>query len=104
MTEKLRLKWKDFQWNISKSFRRLRCEEEMLDIQLVGEDQIQVSAHRLVLSACSPYFRNILRQNKHSNLTLCLEGVDSRHLNSLLDYIYHGEVQIHQVIRQSSLL
>merc|ERR1712150_372505 len=85
------LKWKDFQWNISSSFRRLRSDEE-----LVSDDQIRVSAHRLVLAASSPYFRNILRQSKHSHLVLCLEGVDSLNLNNLLDYIYHGEAQIYQ--------
>ena len=59
MTEKFRLKWEDFQSNISKSFRRFRSqEEELCDVNLLGDDQVQVSAHRLVLSASSPYFRS----------------------------------------------
>ena len=96
MTEKFNLKWNDFQSNISKSFGKLKNEQEFFDVTLISEDQKQVSAHKLVLSACSPYFRTILTNNKHSHPLLCLEGVSSQNLNFVLDYIYLGEVQIFQ--------
>ena len=96
MTEKFNLKWNDFQSNISKSFGKLKNEQEFFDVTLISEDQKPVSAHRLVLSACSPYFRNILTANTHSHPLLCLEGVSSQNLNFVLDYIYQGEVQIFQ--------
>ena len=53
-----------------------------------------ISAHKVVLSACSEYFNNILKQYKHPNPLLCLEGVSSEDLDNILDYIYHGEVKI----------
>ena len=96
MTEKFNLKWNDFQSNISKSFGKLKNEQEFFDVTLISEDQKPVSAHKLVLSACSPYFRNILTANPHSHPLLCLEGVSSQNLNFVLDYIYQGEVQIFQ--------
>ena len=96
MTEKFNLKWNDFQSNISKSFGKLKNEQEFFDVTLISEDQKQVSAHKLVLSACSPYFKTILTTNKHSHPLLCLEGVSSQNLNFVLDYIYQGEVQIFQ--------
>ena len=96
MTEKFNLKWNDFQSNISKSFGKLKNEQEFFDVTLISEDQKPVSAHKLVLSACSPYFRNILTTNTHSHPLLCLEGVSSQNLNFVLDYIYQGEVQIFQ--------
>ena len=96
MTEKFNLKWNDFQSNISKSFGKLKNEQEFFDVTLISEDQKQVSAHKLVLSACSPYFRTILTNNKHSHPLLCLEGVTSQNLNFVLDYIYLGEVEIFQ--------
>ena len=68
MTEKFNLKWNDFQSNISKSFGKLKNEQEFFDVTLISEDQKQVSAHKLVLSACSPYFRTILTNNKLSLL------------------------------------
>ena len=55
-----------------------------------------VSAHRLVLSACSDFFKKIFYSNTHSHPMLYLDGVDSTDINLMLDYMYQGEVQIHQ--------
>ena len=96
MSEKFNLHWNDFQSNITKTFSNLRGEDDFYDVTLVTDDQHQVSAHKVVLSSCSQYFKTILRQNKHSHPLLCLEGVNTDQLNKMLDYIYHGEVQICQ--------
>ena len=96
MSEKFCLKWNDFHTNVSKTFINLRNEEDFYDVTLVSDDQKQMSAHKVVLSASSKYFKNILSQNKHPNPLLCLEGISSNELNSILDYVYHGEVNIYQ--------
>ena len=96
MSEKFSLKWNDFHSNVSKTFSALRTEEDFQDVTLVSADLQQVSAHKVVLSACSKYFKNILQQNRHSNPLLCLDGVTSSELQSVLDYIYQGEVQVYQ--------
>ena len=96
MSEKFSLKWNDFQSNVTKSFSQLRKEEEFYDVTLVSDDQQQLSAHKVVLSTCSGYFKQVLRHNKHSHPLLCLEGINSMELNFVLDYIYQGEVQILQ--------
>ena len=95
-SEKFCLRWNDFETNVSKSFVSLRTETQLFDVTLVGQDQKKVSAHRLVLSACSDFFKNIFYSNSHSHPLLYLDGVDSSEVNLMLDYIYHGEVQIHQ--------
>ena len=96
MSEKFNLKWNDFESNISKSFSKLRGESQLFDVTLVGQDQKKVSAHKVVLSACSDFFRNIFYSNTHSHPMLYLDGVDSTDINLMLDYIYQGEVHIHQ--------
>merc|ERR1712150_328819 len=96
MSEKFSLKWIDFQSNVSRTFSLLRSEEEFFDVSLVSDDQKMMSAHKLVLSASSPYFKHILTTNKHSHPLLCLDGVSSAELRCVLDYIYQGEVQIYQ--------
>ena len=96
--ENFNLKWNDFESNFSETFSSLRAEEKLLDVSLVCEDLVEVSAHQLVLCAGSSYFRRVLSlaQNKHPNPLLCLQGVKARDLQTVLDYIYHGEVQIYQ--------
>ena len=96
MSEKFFLKWNDFHSNISKSFIQLRHEDDFYDVTLVSDDQDQISAHKVVLSASSEYFKNILRKNKHPNPLLCLEGINSNEIKNMLDYLYNGEVNIVQ--------
>ena len=96
MSEIFSLKWNDFETNVSRTFGVLRKEKEFFDVTLVSDDNHQVQAHKLLLSACSPFFRNILTQNPHSHPLLCLDGIRSDDLQFVLDYIYHGEVQIGQ--------
>jgi hypothetical protein len=75
--ERFCLRWNDFESNLSKSFRELREEADFFDLTLsVGDQQIQ--AHKLVLSACSPFFRSVLKQNPHQHPLLYLKGTVSR--------------------------
>ena len=96
MSEKFNLKWNDFQTNVSKSFRLFRNESYLHDVTLVSDDYKHIPAHKLVLSASSEYFRNILQQTKQSQPILCLESVNAADLQNVLDYVYDGEVKIHQ--------
>ena len=96
MSEKFNLKWNDFQANVSKSFGLFRNESYLHDVTLVSDDFKQIPAHKLVLSATSEYFRNILQQTKQSQPLICLDGVNSEDLRNVLDYLYDGEVKIHQ--------
>ena len=95
-SEKFCLKWNDFEKNVSKSFSQLRQQTGLFDVTFVSSDQKPVSAHRLVLSACSEFFKTIFHSNTHSHPMLYLDGVDSREINLMLDYIYQGEVHLFQ--------
>ena len=94
--EKFNLKWNDFLANVSNSFRTLRKENDFYDVSLVSDDDQVVSAHKVVLSASSEFFKNILRKADHSKPMIYLSGVESKELNFILDYIYEGEVQLFQ--------
>ena len=96
MSEKFCLKWNDFQSNVSNSFSLLRNEDYLHDVTIVTDDNDQIAAHKLVLSASSEYFKNIFKKNKHSHPLLCLEGVSSKDVRNMMDYIYNGELQIIQ--------
>ena len=97
--EKFSLKWNDFSTNVHKSFQNLRKEEDFFDITIVGDDCKHVTAHKLVLASSSEYFRMLFSNNKkyfQSNAMICLDGLNQNDLNNVLDYIYHGEIQIYQ--------
>ena len=94
--EKFCLKWNDFHSNVSKSFGLFRSEEYLHDVRLMTEDFYEISAHRLVLAACSEYFRNIFKNSKKQDTLICLDGITNEDLKNVLDYIYVGEAQVYQ--------
>jgi hypothetical protein len=89
------LRWNDFENNISSSFRELRDDKDFFDITLVCDDN-QLEADKVILSACSPFFRTVLKKNPHQHPLLYLKGVNYRELLSVLNFMYHGEVNIAQ--------
>ena len=68
----------------------------MFDVTLVSDDEQHISAHKLVLSASSEIFKNILKKASHSSPMIFLSGFKSSDLLLIMDYIYQGEVQILQ--------
>jgi len=94
-SEKFCLRWNDFESNISVAFRELREEKDFFDVTLACDDN-QVQAHKVILSACSPWFRNVLRKNPHQHPLLYLKGVKYQELISVLNFMYQGEVNVAQ--------
>ena len=94
-SEKFCLRWNDFESNISTAFRELRDDKDFFDVTLVcDEDQIQ--AHKVILSACSPFFRSVLRRNRHEHPLLYMKGIKYVDIVSVLNFMYHGEVSVAQ--------
>jgi len=93
--EKFCLRWNDFESNISSAFRELRDDKDFFDITLVCDDE-QIQAHKVILSACSPFFLKIFRRNPHQHPLLYLKGVKFMDLQAVLNFMYHGEVNVAQ--------
>ena len=94
-SEKFCLRWNDFETNISTAIQELRDDKDFFDITLACDDE-QIQAHKMILSACSPFFKNILRRNPHQHPLLYLKGVKFNDLQSVLNFMYHGEVNVAQ--------
>jgi len=93
--DKFCLQWNDFEKNISQAFKQLREDADFFDVTIACEDE-EVEAHKLILSACSPFFKTLFRRYKHDHPLLYLKNVKHSDLSNLLDFMYHGEVQIAQ--------
>ena len=87
------LKWEDFIKNLGQTFSTLRCNNAFTDVTLVCMDG-QVEAHKLVLAASSPFFSNILLKNPHPHPLIYLKDIEITNLTLLLDFMYHGEVEV----------
>lgn len=89
------LKWNDFQSNMVSSFKHLRDEKSFTDVTLACEGQT-CKAHKMVLSACSPYFKTLLEENPSKHPIIILKDVPFSHLQSILEFMYAGEVNVSQ--------
>lgn len=91
------LKWNDFQGSISSSLGSLRTTSDLLDVTLqCGTESLQ--CHRLVLSACSDWFKTVFRAlpavTQHP--VIVLWEATARDMALLLDFMYNGEVNVKQ--------
>ena len=94
MTEKLSLKWNDFQEHVNTAFANLRDGKEFTDVTLVCADGKQADAHKLILSASSPFFKGVLSRNKHPHPLIFIRGMEPEDLMAILDFIYFGEATV----------
>ena len=93
--EQFCLRWNDFESSISNSFRDLKEAGDFFDVTLVCQDQ-QVEAHKVILSACSPFFKAILKKNPHPHPLLYLKDIKFENMEALLEFMYQGEVKVPQ--------
>jgi len=91
--EKYLLKWNDFESNLSDGLRSFRTSNNFCDVTLACED-IQLQAHKVILSASSDFFKKILTSNVHQHPLLYLKGVRMSDLEAIISYIYHGETNV----------
>ena len=94
-SEKFCLRWNDFESNIACAFKELKNDEDFYDVTIVCDDE-QFKAHKMIVSACSEFFRKILKRNPHPHPLLYLKGVGRRNLHSVLEFMYNGEVSVVQ--------
>ena len=94
--EKLCLQWNDFKDNVSSSFGELREDNDFTDVTLASEDGKQVETHKVILAASSPFFKDILKKNKHPHPLIYMRGLKSEDLLAIIDFLYFGEANILQ--------
>ena len=91
--QKFCLTWKDYNSHFCREFGEFRKQEDFFDVTLACEEN-SVTAHKIVLSAASEFFKTILRKHKHEHPLIYLTEVKFRDLQSILDFIYTGETEV----------
>ncbi|XP_047110389.1 broad-complex core protein isoforms 1/2/3/4/5 isoform X1 [Schistocerca piceifrons] len=94
-TQHFCLRWNNYQSSITSAFENLRDDEDFVDVTLACDGK-SLKAHRVVLSACSPYFRELLKSTPCKHPVIVLQDVAFADLHALVEFIYHGEVNVHQ--------
>lgn len=96
MADQFCLKWNNYQLSLTSAFKHILEEEEFVDVTLSAGGK-NLKAHKVVLSACSSYFRDLLKGiGLWQHPVLVLRDVQFLELQSILEFVYLGEVNVEQ--------
>jgi len=102
MGDQYSLNWNNYKFSMTDSLKIIIQEEDFVDVTLHTEGKT-LKAHKVYLSACSSYFKNVLKgTNLWQHPILFLE-VPFQDLQKILEFVYYGEVQVSQKRLQSFL-
>lgn len=87
----------------SKSFKQLLDSQSLVDCTLAC-DGGKISAHKIVLSACSSYLARILRDHPVEHPIIILPELSLSDVETLVHYMYTGELLKTTSLNSSSLL
>ncbi|XP_050475420.1 protein jim lovell-like isoform X12 [Bombus huntii] len=89
------LRWNNHQSTLIQNFDTLLESGTLVDCTLAAEGKY-LKAHKVVLSACSPYFEGLLSEHYDKHPVFILKDVKFKELKAMMDYMYRGEVNISQ--------
>ena len=92
----VKLGWDNFETNAPNTFRKLWNDQYFSDVTLATVDDQQIIAHKVILSSCSKFFRNIFVKNPHQNPLLYLKGIRYKELAMVIKFIYLGQCNVGQ--------
>lgn len=89
------LRWNNYQTNLTSVFDQLLQNESFVDVTLACEGH-SIKAHKIVLSACSPYFQGLFIDNPCQHPTIIMRDVKWTELKSAVEFMYKGEINVSQ--------
>ena len=99
----INLHWQNFSSTISGSFQNFRSNSLLFDVTLacssnINEDKpVFIKAHKVILAASSSLFKNLICNfEENSNTVIYLNGIEEDQLNSIIDFVYTGQVNVEQ--------
>ncbi|XP_028153112.1 protein tramtrack, beta isoform isoform X3 [Diabrotica virgifera virgifera] len=94
-SEQFSLCWDNFHKNMSSGMNSLLENEDLVDVTLAVQGKC-LKAHKMVLSVCSPYFKELFKSNPCKHPIVFMKDVSYEALSDLLQFMYQGEVQVSQ--------
>ena len=95
--DKYTLTWHRYSDHLKEALKEMMTSSEFADVTLVSDDKKQIRAHRNILSACSPVFKNILQlDSKNVNPVIYLRGIQHSEIESIMQFIYLGEAKFYE--------
>ncbi|XP_034234024.1 protein jim lovell-like isoform X3 [Thrips palmi] len=89
------LRWNSYHSNMQATFPSLLNNEQFVDVTLACEGH-SIKCHKVMLSACSSYFEELLSQNPCQHPIVLMKDLRFWEVQALVDFMYRGEVNVTQ--------
>lgn len=89
------LRWNNHQNHILRAFDALLQTKTLVDVTLVCAET-SIRAHKVVLSACSPFFQNVFAENPCKHPVIVLKDFPGWVVQAIVDFMYRGEISVPQ--------
>ncbi|XP_014256826.1 uncharacterized protein LOC106670755 [Cimex lectularius] len=89
------LKWNSYHSNMRATFPNLLNNEQFVDVTLACEGR-SIKCHKVMLSACSSYFEELLSQNPCQHPIVFMRDLKFWEVQALVEFMYSGEVNVTQ--------
>ena len=86
--------WESHKVTSTNTFSNLYNDDTLTDVTLACEGNKQIEAHKVILSACSQLFRDILHDNSNPHPWIYLQGVTYEDLVLLKECMYLGIAKV----------
>lgn len=93
MSQQFCLKWNNHTTNMLQVFENLLSTEALVDVTLAC-DGLSLKAHKMVLSACSPFFQSLFLENPCKHPIVIMKDMRYCDLKAIIDFMYRGEVNV----------
>ena len=94
--EKYNLNWHTYSDHLKEMLHDMMKTDELTDVTLVCDDKRQLKAHKIVLSACSSVFKNIIQTLPEKASVIYLRGIQHQEMESILEFMYMGVATFYQ--------
>ncbi|XP_076388063.1 uncharacterized protein LOC100879463 isoform X4 [Megachile rotundata] len=87
------LSWGEFSSSLASAVQLLRGHGDLVDVTLAAGGR-SFPAHKIVLCAASPFLLDLLKSTPCQHPVVMLAGIGADDLESLLEFVYRGEVSV----------
>lgn len=87
------LKWTNHTNNILEMFSQQLLNGLLVDVTLFCDGQF-IRAHKMVLSACSPYFQELFNVHNVDHPIIFMNGVRFVAVKQMVEFMYQGEIKV----------
>ena len=94
MRAQLQFQFNQFPENLAKVLLNLFRTKALCDVRLIGEDDIPVEAHKVILAAFSEVLKRIIQKENGKSSEIQLHGMNHHDIENIVQFMYLGQASV----------